>query len=104
MDRRTQYAGRNSMGGQRCEQYVRWRKSWSLPPDVILSSGVTGLSALQKIRQIPVVFAIVSDPVGAGFVDSLARPGGNVTGFMQFEYSLGGKWVEMLKEIAPGVT
>ena len=76
----------------------------ALSPDVILSSGVTGLSALQKIRHIPVVFAIAPDPVGAGFVDSLARPGGNVTGFMQFEYSLSGKWVELLKEIAPGVT
>ena len=63
----------------------------ALSPDVILSSGVTGLSALQKIRHIPVVFAIAPDPVGAGFVDSLARPGGNVTGFMQFEYSLSGK-------------
>ena len=52
----------------------------------------------------PIVFAIVADPVGAGFVDSLARPGGNATGFMQFEYSLSGKWLELLKQIAPGVT
>ena len=52
----------------------------------------------------PIVFAIVTDPVGAGFVDSLARPGGNATGFMQFEYSLSAKWLELLKEIAPGVT
>jgi putative ABC transport system substrate-binding protein len=76
----------------------------ALSPEVILSSGVTGLSALQKIRDIPIVFAIAPDPVGAGFVDSLARPGGNVTGFMQFEYNLSGKWLELLKEIAPGVT
>ena len=56
----------------------------ALSPDVILSSGVTGLTALQKIHHIPVVFAVAPDPVGAGFVDSLARPGGNVTGFMQY--------------------
>jgi putative ABC transport system substrate-binding protein len=76
----------------------------ALAPDVILASGVTGVTALQTTRHIPIVFAIVPDPVGAGFVESLARPGGNVTGFMQFEYSLSGKWVELLKEIAPGVT
>ena len=52
----------------------------------------------------PVVFAQSVDPVGTGFVDSMARPGGNTTGFIQFEYSLGGKWLELLKEIAPGVT
>ena len=52
----------------------------------------------------PIVFAIVPDPVGSGFVESLARPGGNATGFMQFEYSLSAKWLELLKEIAPGVT
>ena len=75
----------------------------ALSPDVILSSGVRS-EPLQQIRAIPIVFAIVPDPVGAGFVDSLARPGGNVTGFMQFEYGLSGKWVELLKEIAPGVT
>ena len=55
-------------------------------------------------RTVPIVFAFVGDPVGAGFVDSLARPGGNVTGFMNFEYSISGKWLELLKEIAPGVT
>ena len=59
---------------------------------------------LQATRTVPIVFASVADPVGAGFVDSLARPGGNATGFMQFEYSLGGKWLELLKQIAPGVT
>src|SRR5262245_16928488 len=76
----------------------------ALAPDVILASGVTGVTALKTTRNIPIVFAIVPDPVGAGFVESLARPGGNVTGFMQFEYSLSGKWVELLKEIAPSVT
>ena len=63
----------------------------ALKPDVILASGVTGLLGLQAHRAIPQVFAIVPDPVGAGFVESLAQPGGNVTGFMQFEYSLSGK-------------
>ncbi|HZN31023.1 MAG TPA: ABC transporter substrate-binding protein, partial [Xanthobacteraceae bacterium] len=59
---------------------------------------------LQATRTVPIVFAIVPDPAGAGFVDSLARPGGNATGFMQFEYSLSAKWLELLKEIAPRVT
>jgi putative tryptophan/tyrosine transport system substrate-binding protein len=77
----------------------------ALAPDVILAVGsVTVESLLQASRTVPIVFTIVPDPVGAGFVDSLARPGGNVTGFMQFDYSLSGKWLELLKEIAPGVT
>ncbi len=59
---------------------------------------------LQATRTVPIVFAIVVDPVGAGFVDTLARPGGNATGFMTVEYSMGGKWLELLKQIAPGVT
>ena len=59
---------------------------------------------LQATRTVPIVFAMVADPVGAGFVDSLARPGGNATGFIQFEYGMSGKWLELLKEIAPGVT
>ena len=58
----------------------------------------------EATRTVPIVFPIVADPVGAGFVDSLARPGGNVTGFMNFEYGMGGKWLELLKEIAPSVT
>ena len=58
----------------------------------------------QATRTVPIVFAQSIDPVGAGFVDSLARPGGNTTGFIQFEYSLSGKWLELLKEIAPRVT
>ena len=58
---------------------------------------------LQATRTVPIVFPTVVDPVGAGFVDSLARPGGNATGFLTFEYSLSGKWLELLKEIAPGV-
>ncbi len=59
---------------------------------------------LQATRTVPIVFPIVVDPVGAGFVDSLARPGGNATGFMNFEYSISGKWLELLKQIAPGMT
>jgi hypothetical protein len=59
---------------------------------------------LQATRTVPVVFPVVGDPVGAGYVDSLARPGGNATGFMNIEFSMGGKWLELLKEIAPNVT
>ena len=58
---------------------------------------------LQVTHTVPIVFPVVGDPVGAGFVDSLGRPGGNATGFMGFEYSMGGKWLELLKQIAPGV-
>jgi len=77
----------------------------ALAPDVILASGTSTVGpVLQATRTVPVVFPIVVDPVGAGFVDSLARPGGNATGFLTFEYSLSGKWLELLKEIAPGVT
>jgi ABC-type uncharacterized transport system substrate-binding protein len=77
----------------------------ALAPDVILASGTSTVGPmLQATRTVPVVFPTVVDPVGAGFVDSLARPGGNATGFLAFEYSLGGKWLELLKQIAPGVT
>jgi len=76
----------------------------ALAPDVILAFGVTVGPLLQATRTVPIVFAIVPDPVGSGFVASLSRPGGNATGFMMFEYSLCGKWPELLKEIAPGVT
>jgi putative ABC transport system substrate-binding protein len=77
----------------------------ALAPDVILTTGSAGLvPLLQVTRTIPIVFTIVPDPVGAGFVDSLSRPGGNATGFSQFEYGLSGKWLELLKELAPGVT
>ena len=77
----------------------------ALAPDVILASGTVSVAALQHAtRALPVVFAGVSDPVGAGLVDTLARPGGNVTGFMNFEYNLSGKWLELLKQIAPRVT
>jgi putative ABC transport system substrate-binding protein len=76
-----------------------------LAPDVILAHGASTVGPLlQTTRTVPIVFAVVGDPVGAGLVDSLARPGGNVTGFMNYEYSMGGKWLELLKQIAPGVT
>src|SRR6516165_10620042 len=76
----------------------------SLTPDVIFASSSMNLAALQRItRSVPTVFANVIDPVGAGYVESLARPGGNTTGFSAFEYSLSGKWLELLKELAPNV-
>jgi putative tryptophan/tyrosine transport system substrate-binding protein len=77
----------------------------ALAPDVILTAGSAPVAALQKAtRSVPIVFATAGDPVGAGFVDSLARPGGNITGFAVFEYSIGGKWLELLKEISPRMT
>jgi putative ABC transport system substrate-binding protein len=76
----------------------------ALAPDVILAVSQTVGPLLQATRNVPIVFVIATDPVGSGFVDSLSQPGGNATGFMMFEYSLCGKWLELLKEIAPGVT
>jgi putative tryptophan/tyrosine transport system substrate-binding protein len=77
----------------------------ALAPDIILASGTLSVAALQNVsRSLPIVFVGVTDPVGAGFVDSLARPGGNITGFMIYEYNLSGKWLELLKQIAPSVT
>ena len=76
----------------------------ALAPDVILAAAASTVVALQQAtRTVPIVFVQVADPVGAGFVESLARPGGNATGFTLFEYSLSAKWLELLKEIAPGV-
>jgi putative ABC transport system substrate-binding protein len=77
----------------------------ALAPDVILAPGSTTVGPLlQATRTVPIVFATILDPVGAGFVDSLARPGGNATGFIAFEYGLSGKWLELLKQIAPSLT
>src|SRR5262245_28563314 len=77
----------------------------ALSPDVIVSSGSFSTGHLLKVTHtVPVVFAIVPDPVGSGFVDSLSQPGRNATGFMMFEYGLSGKWLELLKEIAPSLT
>jgi putative tryptophan/tyrosine transport system substrate-binding protein len=76
-----------------------------LNPDVILASAGQSVAELQRAtRSVPIVFANVVDPVGAGYVTSLARPGGNTTGFTSFEYSIGGKWLELLKQMAPRVT
>jgi putative ABC transport system substrate-binding protein len=77
----------------------------ALAPDVILAHGSPAVGPLlQATRTVPIVFVVVADPVGGGFVDSLARPSGNATGFMNFEFSLSGKWLELLKQVAPNVT
>ena len=77
----------------------------SREPEVILAHSSAAVEALrQATGTVPIVFTLVADPVGAGYVDNLARPGGNITGFTNFEYSIGGKWLELLKEIAPNVT
>jgi putative ABC transport system substrate-binding protein len=77
----------------------------TLAPDVILASGSAAVEPLQRAtRTLPIVFVLVPDPVGAGFVDSLARPGGNVTGFTPWEYGIGAKWLELLRQVAPNVT
>src|SRR6185436_9816865 len=77
----------------------------ALGPDILLAHGNGPVSALrQATRTVPIVFSIAGDPVGTGIVDSLSRPGGNATGFAQFEFSLSGKWLELLKQVTPGVT
>jgi putative ABC transport system substrate-binding protein len=76
----------------------------ALAPDVIFASGSAAVGPLRRAtRTVPIVFAVTPDPVGAGFVESLARPGGNITGFTPYEYGIGAKWLEVLKEIAPSV-
>src|SRR5450759_4933223 len=77
----------------------------ALKPDVILAHGSSTVGPMQQAtRTIPIVFPVAGDPVAAGFVESLARPGGNITGFSLFEYSIGAKWLELLKQIAPRLT
>src|SRR5438270_1847292 len=91
-------------GGNHAEAFKYAEELVALAPDVILAGGGTGAEVMLKAtRTIPIVFAIVPDPVGAGFVERLSRPGGNATGFVMFEYNLCGKWLELLKEIAPTV-
>ena len=86
-----------------CRRYAE--ELVALGPDVILASATQSVTALQRVtRCVPIVFANVADPVGAGFVRSLARPGGNTTGFVSFEYIISGKWVELLKKLAPQTT
>jgi len=92
-------SGNNDLFRKYAEELV------ALAPDVILASTSPAVAALQQVtRSIPIVFVIVIDPVGAGFVASLARSGGNTTGFTLFEYGIGAKWLELLKEIAPNMT
>ena len=93
-------------GGGNAELIRRYSEELvALAPDVIFSSGAATVAPLLQVtRTVPIVFAGVVDPVGAGFVDNLARPGGNATGFILFEYSLGGKLLELLKQVAPSVT
>jgi putative ABC transport system substrate-binding protein len=76
----------------------------TLAPDVIVAPGVSLAHLLEATRTIPIVFPIAADPVGSGLIESLSRPGGNATGFLLFEYDLSAKWLELLKEIVPGVT
>jgi putative ABC transport system substrate-binding protein len=77
----------------------------ALAPDVLLATGTSTLGPLQQVTStLPIVFVQATDPVGGGYVASLARPGGNATGFAQFEYGLSGKWPELLKQIAPSIT
>jgi putative tryptophan/tyrosine transport system substrate-binding protein len=92
--------------GDDSERFRRYSEELvGLNPDVILASTSLSVAALQRIaRSVPIVFANIVDPVGAGYVTSLARPGGYTTGFIAFEYSIGGKWLELLKQIAPRVT
>src|SRR5215831_14163275 len=89
--------------GERARKYIA--ELVALTPDVILASGGSlVVPLLQATRTVPIVFTQTPDPIGAGFVENLARPGGNATGFSLFDYSMGGKWLELLKQIAPGVT
>jgi len=92
--------------GDDVDRYRRYAEELAaLTPDVILASGSPSVEALLRVtRSVPIVFANVIDPVGAGFVASMARPGGNTTGFTAYEYSISGKWLELLKEFAPNVT
>ena len=91
-------------GGDRIRQQYA-AELVALSPDVIMASGGSVVGPLlQATRTVPIVFTQTPDPVGAGFVDSLARPGGNATGFSIFDYNIAGKWLELLKQIAPGVT
>jgi putative ABC transport system substrate-binding protein len=91
--------------GDDADQYRKYSEELvALAPDVILAAAGPSVAALQQVtRSVPIVFANVIDPVGAGFVASLAHPGGNTTGFTAFEYSISGKWLELLQELAPGL-
>jgi putative ABC transport system substrate-binding protein len=93
------YAGNPDAAGKYAAELI------ALMPDVVLASGTIGVTAVKRVAgSVPIVFNIVVDPIGGGLVNSLARPGGNITGFMLYEYSLSGKWLEVLKQIAPRIT
>jgi putative tryptophan/tyrosine transport system substrate-binding protein len=93
----------NASSPDRIRKYVA--ELAGLEPDIIVATDAATLGPLlQATRTVPIVFVIVPDPVGSGFVESLSRPGGNATGFTQFEYSLSAKWLELLKQMAPDVT
>jgi putative ABC transport system substrate-binding protein len=114
------HRGMNSLGwiaGKNLRVEMRWgrgdrdlvqshaRELVRIAPDIILTNGTPSTVALQRETSgIPIVFAQVTDPVGEGLVASLSRPGGNITGFSAYESEMGGKWMELLKEMAPGVT
>jgi ABC-type uncharacterized transport system substrate-binding protein len=106
LDRGAQRANRMSGGAEVMRKvFANTQRNWRPAPDIILANGSATVGPLlQATRTVPIVFAYVPDPVGAGFVDRLSRPGGNATGFTPFEYSTSGKWLELLKEIAPSVT
>jgi putative ABC transport system substrate-binding protein len=92
-------------GGDEAKARKQAAELIALAPDVIVATGSLGAEVVVRAtRTIPIVFVITPDPVGSGYVESLSRPGGNATGFMMFEYNLCGKWLELLKEIAPSVT
>ena len=103
-------AGRNvqidiRFSGQVSETRKHVAELVELAPDVILASGTAAVGPLlQATRSLPIVFTLTPDPVGAGFVDSLARPGANATGFITFEFGISGKWLELLKQVAPAIT
>src|SRR3974390_3250306 len=103
LDRRSQFTNRVSMGYRRSAESATELVTSS--PDVILASSTQAVAALQQATEtVPIVFAQVADPVSGGVVASLAKPGGNITGFSNVDYGMGAKWVELLKEIAPHVT
>ena len=107
LDRRPQRADRRPLGRGRCRRAFADTAAElvALAPDVILAHGSSTVGPLQQAtRTVPIVFADVADPVGGGLVASLARPGGNATGFITSEFGFSGKWLELLKQIAPGVT
>ena len=106
LDTRWQLANRVSLGRGNANLYRKYAPELvALAPDVLLATGGTGVGALQQVTStIPIVFVGTTDPVNRGLIASMARPGGNTTGFIEFEYSLSGKWLELLKQIAPSVS